>query len=207
MTTDDTFTLGFVRGVSPDKWVKRWHEVRERGPLLIEAVAREGDPQSNTATVTLVRVPEGSRPHGTDSRDRTRHAVALYTEKLALIVPKDHELAGETLVTKDDLELVELIDYEGYDERWPTPQPWLDASYRPKNLRGALDLVSTGLGLTLAPLPLARALSKKAEHRVIEVQAGLPSADIFAVWQVADDSDRVQELIGVLRGRGSRSSR
>lgn len=204
----DPIKMGFVRGVSPDKWVKRWHEVRSRKPLEIVPIAHGWDPhhsdEAKDCDLLLVRVQEGSQP---EDAGLNRHAVAMYTEKLGLIISKAHELADQASASAEDLELLNLLDYEGYDSGWPEPQLWQDPSYRPKNLNGALDLVKAGLGSTLAPLPLARLAADKREHRVLEVTAELPSATIFATWLVDRDGNDIQELIGVLRGRRSRSSR
>lgn len=208
----EPLTIGFVRGVSPDKWVQRWQTVRGRNPLNMVPVAHFSDPQTpkliDETDLLFVRTESGSEPLGTK---QNRHSVFLYTEKLALIVQKDHELAAEKLVQAEDLALIELIDYPDYDERWPKPIAWADPSYRPKNLRGALELVKAGIGVTIAPVPLARALIDKRDLKAVEIfsdsPADLPATSIFATWKIEKDNDDVQEFIGVLRGRGSNSSR
>lgn len=207
MNDETSLTLGFVRGVSPDKWAERWRAVRSRVRLETVPVSHIADPQSNNTLVTIVRVPEGRKPHGAEDPGRTRHAVYLYTEKLALIVPKEHELVEQKTIDHDDLILTPLLDYPDYDPRWPTPEPWADQTYAAKDMQATLDLVEAGLGATISALPLARAVTSRRDFKVLEIAADLPATDIYAVWRIEDDSNRIQELIGVLRGRGARSSR
>lgn len=199
--------LGFVRGVAPSRWQERWHRVRSRRRMELVPIPEVFDVRPDGVDVVLVRSFGGEFPAGSRGDHRDRHAVQLYEEQVALVVERDHELATESQIDADLLELVQLLDHPGHDPAWPAPAAWQDPSWRPDTVAGALDLVSTGLGGVLAPLPAARHLADKRYHRVIEVTGIDALPRVFAAWNIADDGNEIQELIGVLRGRTPRSSR
>ena len=90
-------TLGFVRGVAPSKWAERWaRSVREQ-PLELEPVdLHEVEAARTEVDVLLERVAPGQIPPGSDESRRTRHAMRLYEETIALVVPADHEPVSYT---------------------------------------------------------------------------------------------------------------
>lgn len=203
----NTVTLGFVRGIAPSRWQTRWNEVRSRRRLDLVPLEQVGDVTNGETDMTLVRCQPGEFPAGSRTEPRTRHAVQLYEEAVALVVDTDHELAGEASIDVSDLDLVHLLDYEGHSAVWPTPQPWDDPSWRPTDPRAALELVATGIGTVLMPLPLARHMIAKKQHSIIEVTGEIDGTRVFATWNISRDDDEMQELMGVLRGRTARSSR
>lgn len=139
----------------------------------------------------------------------SRHAVHLYTERIALVLPADHEFADETSIDIADLGLVALLDHPNHAPDWPNAQPWADPSLMPGDVAGILDLVAAGLGGALLPLPLARHLTRKREHATLEL-TGAPSlagTDVWATWAARRDGEDVQQLAGVLHGRTARSGR
>lgn len=200
-------TLAFVRGISPSKWQQRWNEVRSRRRLELLPLEATADAPESTAEMTLVRVAPEAFPAGSRGDLRIRHAVQLYEEAVALVVEPEHELAGVASIEADELELVALIDHPDHDPTWPAAEPWKDPSWRPTSIQEALDLVATGVGSMLMPFPLARHLCSKKKHAIIEVTGDLPGSRVFATWLIERDSDELQELMGVLRGRTARSSR
>lgn len=143
----------------------------------------------------------------------TRRALRLYTEAIALVVPKDHELvetAGPRGPELDsgELDLVTLLDHPDHAPEWPAAAPWADPAHRPADLAAALRLVATGLGGILMPLPLARHLVSKREHAIVALTGDpLPGTVVWASWAAERDGADVQQLAGVLRGRTARSSR
>ena len=203
----DTLQLAFVRGIAPSRWADRWNSVRRRRRLELMPVDAHFDADPGGADVALVRAMPRDVPAGSREEPRTRHAVQMYEEAVALVVESDHDLADERAIDVADLDLVRLLDHPAHDASWPAPEPWADPAWKPASLTGALELAGTGLGGILMPLPLARHIGNKKLHRVIEVTGEITGTRVFATWRVERDDNEIQELIGVLRGRTSRSSR
>ncbi len=206
--------LAFTRGVSPNKWAGRWKRaVPERALELIPferpyGLARGGD--AADADMQLARYAPGKRPTQMDDQGiRTHHSILLYEESIALVLPREHELAEQAEIHVNDLALITLIDHPGHAPEWPTAEPWEDPEWKPKHLSAALELVATGAGGLLAPLPLARHLSSKRDHALLELIGEVPLAasTIWAVWGVDRDSPDLQQLAGIMRGRTANSSR
>lgn len=205
--------LGFTRGVAPSKWAARWSQAAPGHPLELVPFARPfGRPADAEQDMLIERAAPGERPLGSDPADeqRSHHALRLYEEAVALVLPADHELAELTEIPLADLALVRLLDHPHHAPAWPAAEPWDDPSWMPRGLPAALELVATGIGGVLAPLPLARHLVGKREHAVLRVVPGdepLPGTTIWASWRVERDAADLQQLAGILRGRTARSSR
>lgn len=203
----DTVQLAFVRGISPSRWADRWNQVRSRRRLELVPAAQHFDTHPKDVDLALVRTMPGTFPEGSRSDPRVRHAVQMYEEAVALVVDVDHDLADVASIDVSDLDLIRLLDHPWHAASWPTAEPWADPEWMPKSINGALDIVATGLGGILMPLPLARHITDKKLHKIIEVTGDVEGTRVFAAWDISRDSDEIQELIGVLRGRTSRSSR
>ncbi len=201
--------LGFVRGVAPSKWAKRWAEAVPSIPLELVPLPPSGRPDPGDAPldVILERVQPGAHPH-TDGPE-PRHALRLYREAVALVVPADHELAQHASVDRDALALLTLLAHPAHGPEWPEAARWADPTWMPPHAQAALDLVATGAGAILLPLPLARHLARKRVHAVIPVvdSEPLPGTEIWASWAAARDAGDVQQLVGIMRGRTARSQR
>lgn len=200
--------LGFARGTSPNKWAERWERATRSALELVPLEVPFGLDPAADIDVMLERTAPEERPVGT-ADPRTRHAVRLYEEAVVVVVPAGHELAGYESAGLDELALVGLLDHADHPSAWPDPEPWTDPSWKPADPAAALQIVATGAGAILLPLPLARHLSRKREYVVIPVDeaAGLPGTDVWASWDVERDADDVQHLVGIMRGRTARSSR
>lgn len=206
--------VGFARGVAPAKWERRWRAASARPLELVPLDLAFGETSGPSADVDVVimRTGHGATPAGSEGSARTRHAIRLYTESVALVVAAGHELAKLPAVSPAELALVPLLDHPDHAAGWPAAEPWADPSWRPAGPRAALELVATGAGGILLPLPLARHLTRKREHAVLPVraeagEAELAGSTVWAVWPVDRDSADVQQLAGILRGRTARSSR
>ncbi|GAA1782242.1 LysR substrate-binding domain-containing protein [Leucobacter iarius] len=203
--------LGFARGVAPTKWANRWKAIFPETPLVLVPLTPAGrlPAGEDPVDVLLERVAPGGEAESSSGEDRTRHGVRLYVESLALVLPVEHELAEATVIEPDDLTLVHLLDHPDHAAEWPEPQPWADPSWAPKNVRAALELVGTGLGGILLPLPFARHLVNKRAHVIVPLSPifELPGTEIWASWDRSRDDATVQQFVGVLRGRTGRSSR
>ncbi|MFC5339102.1 LysR substrate-binding domain-containing protein [Leucobacter denitrificans] len=214
MSEQSPIRLGFTRGISPSKWAQRWKRaVPERALELIPferpyGLATRGD--AATADMQLARYAPGERPAQMDDHgNRTHHAILLYEESIALVLPHDHELAEQTEIHEGDLALITIIDHPNHAPGWPAAKPWENPEWKPKHLPAALELVATGAGGLLAPLPLARHLSNKRDHALLQLVSDAPIAGttIWAVWGVDRDSPYLQQLAGIMRGRTANSSR
>ncbi|MBK0420558.1 LysR family transcriptional regulator [Leucobacter sp. CSA2] len=163
----------------------------------------------------IERAAPGAFPAGTRGDDRRRHALRLYTEALALVVPADHELAELESLTTAELTGhladgdVTLLDHPDHSAEWPAAEPWADPSWKPRDPAAALQLVAAGTGAILLPLPLARHLVAKREHAVLALhgEPELAQSTIWATWALDRDAADVQQLVGIMRGRTARSSR
>lgn len=209
--------LGFARGIAPSKWAARWRIVQPAIPLELTPLNLTfGGPKDPAPyDVIIERAAPGQRPAGTEQRagsrdpDPTRHALRLYTEAIALVLPIDHELAEQEQVTVSDLSLVKLIDHPDHSPEWPEAEPWHDPSWMPRNAVAALELVATGAGAMLLPQLLARHIGDKRRHAVLRVigEPALAGSTVWATWSIERDDADVQQLVGVMRGRTARSSR
>ncbi|WP_336658972.1 LysR substrate-binding domain-containing protein [Leucobacter sp. USHLN153] len=218
--------LGFARGVAPSKWARRWKTATPGRklelvplPVAFGSALDAGNPETAAAAadcdVLIERTAPDGRPAGSVATAevlKTRHAIRLYAETVALVVPVDHELAEQESVSLAELQFVKLLDHPDHFSGWPDPQPWDDPSWMPRHPRAALELVATGAGAILLPVPLARHLVNKREHAVLPVrpeedEAPLDGPVIWAVWAQERDDATVQHLAGILRGRTANSSR
>ncbi|MCL1899610.1 MAG: hypothetical protein FWG11_03655, partial [Promicromonosporaceae bacterium] len=85
-----------------------------------------------------------------------------------------------------------------------TPDPGGQAP-RPRDAAQALSWISSGAGVTILPMSLARLHHRKdVTHRVL---ADGPTAPVGLVWLTAAKTDLTEEMIGIVRGRTVNSSR
>lgn len=202
--------LGFTRGVAPSKWVKRWQVVSPERPLTIVPFPRPYGRPGNAAEFDMIleRTAPGHVPEGADGpSERTHHALRLYDEALAVVLPKGHDLTGRDTVSLAELADVRLLDHPNHAAEWPNPEPWADPAWMPADINAALDLVATGLGGILMPAPLARHITDKHQHVTIRISDQLVAGTVWASWPVERDAPDMQHLAGVMRGRTARSSR
>ena len=201
--------VGFVRGTAPQKWQRRWRESGRQPPLELVALSdfwaaaalADQDSAEPALDVAIERVPSGASP-----ATSTRHAVRLYDEELALVLPIDHELAAQPLAATSTAELAALLS--------PLALTVLRHEDDPAEMVPLLDLVAAGSAAAVMPLPLARHLVRKRAHAVGRLSLEPGTADepaagssIWAVWDKERDDETIQDLIGVFRGRTAASGR
>ncbi|WP_167143505.1 hypothetical protein [Canibacter zhoujuaniae] len=215
--------LGFCRGTAPAKWVRRWQQAEypiplEPHPLDLDVYSPDAvfsDEQTLTLTevlnrggVALVRAPETLPP--SEHTLGELQAVRLYTEANAVLTATDSLfaiLSGVTTIA--ELQDARLLDHKLHRNDWPIAEPWHDASWLPVDAAALAELVATGVGEAVLPLPLARNVANKKQHKVVPINSAIKisSYAIFAVWLSKHNRATVQDLIGVLRGRGTASAR
>jgi DNA-binding transcriptional LysR family regulator len=194
-----SFRLGYVPGVTPDKWVRVWRERRPGVPLELVATPAAGAPalvRAREVDAALLRLPlDGAG----------LHAIPLYTEATVVVVPKDHlltavdEAGAEELA--DDVVLHPLDDTLGWER--PPGRPALE---RPATTADAVQLVAAGIGLLVVPQSLARLHHRKdLTYRPL---TDAPQSRVALSWPDDEEtSDLMEEFIGVVRGRTVNSRR
>lgn len=194
-----SFRLAYVPGVTPDKWARIWNERLPDVPLSltqVPAAGADGVLLDGEADAGLVRLPV----------DRTRlSAIPLYTETTVVVIPKDHLVTAADEVTAEDLadEIVlhPLDDVLGWEER-PPGRPALE---RPATTADAVELVAAGIGVLLMPLSLARLHHRKdLTYRTV---TDAPQSGVALSWPEDAHTDRVEDFIGIVRGRTVNSTR
>lgn len=176
-----TLSVGFVPGVTPGKWVARWRERHPEVPL--ELHQHDDDALSalrdGSDDVAFVRLPV----------DRAGlHLIPLYEEQPVAVMSRENELSLYDEVPPEELGGGVLLD--------------VVACGGP---RSAVEVAASGAGVVVLPMSLARLYARKdAVHRPVP---GLAVTEIGIAWRVEDESDDVEEFIGIVRGRTAQSSR
>lgn len=193
-----SFTLGYVPGVTPGKWVRTWQERLPKVPLILNTI----DPPEATQKIhdrevdaALLRLPI----------DRTGlHAIPLYIETTVVVVPKDHVVAAADEVTLADL--ADELFLHPHDDTldWPHP-PGKLAEHRPETTADAIELVAAGVGLLVVPQSLARLHHRRdLTYRPL---ADVPESQVALSWLEDETTDLMEQFIGVVRGRTVNSTR
>jgi DNA-binding transcriptional LysR family regulator len=190
----EALRLGFVTGATPDKWAARWRE-RRRGPLELVPVDQAGQTDGlhdGTLDLALVRLPV----------DREGlHLIPLYDERPVVVVAKEHLVTVAEEVTTHDLADEQLV--LPHESGWKPEVAQLD--FPPMSLREAVEVVAAGTGVLVLPMSVAR-----LHHRrdvTFRPVTDLPTTKVGLAWLVDNDDRRIQDFIGIVRGRTERSSR
>lgn len=173
--------LDYVQGVSPAKWLRAWGE--RRPDLPVEARRVDEPVQlaallAGDADVAFVRLPIEADE---------LHRIALWEEVAVAALPKGHPLADASAT----LTLADLAD-----------EPQAPVQDDPAM---TLELVGAGTGYAIVPHSIAR-LHQRRDVVAVPV-SDAPPTRIALVWRVDRDGDDIQEFVGVVRGRTTRSSR
>jgi DNA-binding transcriptional LysR family regulator len=195
--------IEFVAGVTPDKWLRTWARRRPDDP--VEAVAVADDPaltalREGTVSMSLVRLPV----------DRSGiHLIPLYEEVPVVVVPRDHPVAAF-----DEVDVADLADEVLAQTPEEVPE-WLavaspEALRRtrtmpPMSARDVIAVVATGAGIAIVPMSIARLHHRKdVVHRPV---SGVAPCGVGLAWRVDDLDPRIEDFVGIVRGRTERSSR
>jgi len=179
-------SLSFITGTEPDKWFRRFTDRTDHGGLRTvasdDALAQL---LSGDVDVALVRLPDA---RVTDEM----HVVRLYDEQPGIALPVDHTLTLLEQVGETDI-VGELIHYQGSSD--------IPA------IREHLGVVAAGVGVVIAPRPVLKLLSgKKIVHREYR-NPTYPATTIALVWRKTDDSEAIQDFVGIAKGRTPQSTR
>ena len=185
----DPFRIAAVPGVTLTKWTRAWQERRPDAPLQVlrsTAETQSAVLHDDTADVSFVRLAggedAGSALDALGADDLS--AITLYVEAPVVVVPKEHPLAELDSVTLADLEAENHLAGE-----------WEDA----------IDLVAANVGVVIVPQSIARLHARKDVAAVPVTDAA--ETRIAIAWLMAQTTERVEEFVGIVRGRTAQSSR
>ena len=194
-----SFRLGYVPGATPGKWARIWSERRPDVPLeLVGATTDEVVDQIRTGALDagVVRLPI----------DRAGlHAIPLYTETTVAVVPREHVLTAVDEAGLDDLSDEIVLRPQDDTLDWPGDRPGRAAAFDPPSTAEAIELVAAGVGVLVLPQSLARLHHRRdlAHRPVIDA----PQSSVVLTWPDADNTELMEEFIGIVRGRTANSSR
>jgi DNA-binding transcriptional LysR family regulator len=193
------FRLGYVPGVTPGKWARIWAERRPQVRLeLVTATADEAVELIRTGAVdaALVRLPI----------DRTGlHMIPLYTETTVAVVPKDHVVTATEEATVADLADEIVLRPQDDTLVWPGDRPGRPAAHVPATTAEAIQLVAAGVGLLVVPQSLARLHHRRdLTYRPL---TDAPGSGVALAWPDAENTELMEEFIGIVRGRTANSTR
>jgi DNA-binding transcriptional LysR family regulator len=194
-----SFRLGFVPGATPGKWARIWAERRPDVPLeLVGASTDEVVDQVRDGAVDagVVRLPI----------DRAGlHTIPLYTETTVAVAPKDHVLTAVDEAGLDDLADEIVLRPRDDTLPWPGDLPGHAPAFECATTAEAIELVAAGVGLLVLPLSLARLHHRRdLTHRPV---TDAPQSGVVLTWPDAENTELMEEFIGIVRGRTANSSR
>lgn len=190
--------VGFVAGVMPDKWVRRWRE-RERRTLELVPV-EEADQlaalRDERVDLCFVR---------SQARTEDCHVIALYDEDQVVVVPIDHLVSITEAVTLVDLAEEQLLLDPESVPGWRETSTVTRLDWPPMTVPEAVELAATGAGVVVVPQSVARLHHRKdLTYRPV---TDLPPVPIGLAWRAAATDPGIEPFIGIVRGRTERSSR
>lgn len=196
------FVVSFVTGVVPDKWARVW---RERAGSALVLLPVEQDEQllrlcAGEASMGFVRLPI----------DRTGlHLIPLYRERPVVVVAKEHPVAAYDEIAVSDVADEHLLQDPAEVPAWRAVASEVRDGTRhpipPMTTRQAVESVAAQAGIVILPMSVARLHHRKD---VVAVPVtGVDETQVALVWPVDVDDPRLEEFVGVVRGRTARSSR
>lgn len=197
------FRIAFVPGVTPGKWSRTWEQRVPGIPLEVTAIAERDQLavlHEGRADVSFLRLPV----------DREAISlIPLYREIAVVVVPSDHAVAAFNEVSVADLADEHLLQDPG------TVPEWRDVAVEVRDgtrvdvpsmaTKEAIEVVATGVGIVILPKSVARLYDRKdLTHRPV---TGVAESQIGLAWLTDATDSRIEQFIGIVRGRTERSSR
>lgn len=190
-------TLSFAVGCEPGKWQRRFAATPGAPELDARACA---DPVAcvldGTAVLGLVRLPDPR----VAAAAAELHKVELYDEEPGVAVPRESIFAeaADPVVAAD-------LDGEVIHAR-----PAEDGRVDTDEVAQMLSVVGANVGVVLGPRPLLTVLAKRQvlALALADPEAlGVPRTRIALIWKKSNDSEAVQDFVGITKGRLPSSSR
>lgn len=199
----EPFRVEFVPGVTPDKWLRVWAQRLPDSPLEalpVEDAEALGHLRDGSSSMALLRLPV--------DRDGL-HVIPLYEEVPVVVVAKEHVVAAVDEVDVADLAEDVLMQDPALVPEWSAvaDDGVLERSKAMPAMttKQAIAVVATGSGIVVVPLSVARLHHRKdVVHRPV---TGVAPSRIGLAWRVDDEDPRIEEFIGIVRGRTERSTR
>ncbi len=195
------FRLGAIPGATPGKWIERWRQQRPETPIELVPVAvadQRAALEQHRVDAAIVRLPVDGDPD-------SLHVIRLYDETPVVVAARDASIMAAEELERDDL-VGEVLITPGDDVLGPLSLPTEPARFpAPATTEEAIAIAATGVGLVVVPQSLARLHHRRdVDHRPLE---GGPVSSVGLAWLRERDGEDVQHLVGITRGRTSRSSR
>jgi len=184
----ESLRIAYTRGVTPGKWARIWGERFRHIPLGLELIrpvteaAAQLEAAADAQLAFIRLMPGEAQPEG-------YHLIPLYEERPFVVAAK-----GNVIEAADEVSLAEL---EG-----EVRHPFDD------DIESTIEVVAASVGVVVVPQSIARLYARK------DVIAR-PVTDAHA-WRVglawrtdapAEVQPRIDDFIGVVRGRTANSSR
>jgi len=199
----DPFRVEFVPGVTPDKWLRVWGQRLPDSPLEaapVEDADALAHLRDGTSSMVLLRLPV--------DRDGL-HVIPLYEEVPVVVVAKEHVIAAFDEVDVADLGEEVLMQDPALVPEWTAvAAPEIRdraTAMPPMTPKQAVSVVATGSGIVVVPMSVARLHHRKdVVHRPV---TGVAPSRVALAWRIDDDDPRIEDFIGIVRGRTERSTR
>ena len=174
-----TFRVTFVPGVTLGKWSRIW-EQRVRGVEL------ELTPVTDSDQLAALHDGLADMSFVRLPVDRERLSmIPLYRETPVVVVPADH-----VITAFEEVSVADLADEHLLQDMTP---------------KEAIDVVATGAGVVIVPKSVARLYNRRdVTHRPV---TGVAESQIGLAWLAEATDSRIEQFIGIVRGRTERSSR
>ncbi|WP_152353257.1 LysR substrate-binding domain-containing protein [Brachybacterium subflavum] len=175
--------VGYVPGVEPDRFARRWRSGRR--PARLELVPVPLSRQSEALGTGEIDMCFVRLPLATED---DLHLVELWEERPMVVVGTENILSLHEELTAADL----------------AEDPEIRSDH-PDDAADRVAVVATGIGHVRLPMSLARLHHRKdVVHRPL---ADATATRIALAWPRAADDAARQEFVGTVRGRTARSSR
>lgn len=172
--------IAFVPGVTVRKWTRAWEERRAGTPLEVLPTAEARQVAvlfDHEADLSFVRLP---------IEREGLSVIRLYEEVPVVVLPRDHALEARQAVALADLAAENALEAAG-------------------DIADVVELVAAGVGIVILPQSIARLHNRK--DVVARPISDAPATEIAIAWLAAGTTADVEEFVGIVRGRTSRSSR
>jgi DNA-binding transcriptional LysR family regulator len=194
-----------VPGVMPDRWARTWAQ-RHPGTALELVPVEDSDQLAvlRSGTVQMAFVRDVGEHDGL-------HLIPLYAELGVVVLPRDHPWAEATELALADLSEEHLLQDPAEVPGWAEIAAEVNDGTRldlpTMTTRQAVEVVASGTGVVVVPMSVARLHHRRDVVAVPVVD--LPQHPVGLAWpRGQEESDpRIEDFIGIVRGRTARSSR
>lgn len=194
-----------VPGIMPGKWVRTWKQRHPATPLELVPVD-EVDQLAGVrdGSVQMAFVRDVAEHDGL-------HLIPLYAELTVVVLSHEHPWAEATELALADLAEEHLMQDPSAVPGWAEVADEVRDGTRldlpEMTTRQAVEVVASGTGIVVLPMSVARLHQRKDVVAVPMVD--LPEHPVGLAWpRGAEAGDpRIEDFIGIVRGRTARSSR